>query len=494
MNRALLLLSLLGLLATAGSTQGQAQRPAIPVVVSKPATGAERLAAQDLLAMLQRIHPQDRFVLADTLPPSSPCILGGNVATDIEIQKRVSRDQFAGAESYVVTNTTEGPRQLGIIAGADPRGVACGNNPMVSYIFSDKTKPVGYLSTTVQGRDWSTMHVNDVRRLWGGEVITQAVFGADAALVPDDQRAAAAQKLMQAVFADAAGRAMDVYFADDVDTLSANPQDLIQTLPAEARFATGGGKLWLANPETAEGYRYYRTQVETLLKTYPHITTLVAWFRGGGTPWLDLKLAEMPPSWQAEYPAELARTPQTAPLWHAPQMFALGKVVRAFDRALQETGATTFTRPQSVAAGPGVRTTDDEEICRTGIQSDSPIGLTLRPILTHSTPSQPATLPAGHYRLRRLFLDPTSTAPGQRVFTVQVTPVEKLLRSSAPAPAADRIDIFQESKQADRILERTYPVALDTAGEVAVTLTPIQGQALICGAVLEPLTQSTEDN
>ena len=47
---------------------------------------------------------------------------------------------------------------------------AYGNNPMVSFTFNGKTKPVGYLSTTVKGRDWSTMHVNDVRRLWGGQV------------------------------------------------------------------------------------------------------------------------------------------------------------------------------------------------------------------------------------------------------------------------------------------------------------------------------------
>ena len=56
---------------------------------------------------------------------------------------------------------------------------AYGNNPMVSFSFNGKTKPVGYLSTTVQGRDWSTMHVNDVRRLWGGEVFDQPAFGAD---------------------------------------------------------------------------------------------------------------------------------------------------------------------------------------------------------------------------------------------------------------------------------------------------------------------------
>ena len=228
---------------------------------------------------------------------------------------------------------------------------AYGNNPMVRFTFNGKTKPVGYLSTTVKGRDWSTMHVNDVRRLWGGEVFSEPVFGAKAAQVPDDQRAAAAQHLMQQVFAHAQQRAMEVYFAVDVDTGSANPQDLILTLPEDSRFAIqtkaggmtglageGDHKFWLANPDTPAGYRYYQSQVAALMKAYPQITTLVVWFRQGRTPWMEVKVAEMPARWQEEWRAEIARTPEAEKLWHAPQVFALGKIVRAFDRALKELG------------------------------------------------------------------------------------------------------------------------------------------------------------
>ena len=215
---------------------------------------------------------------------------------------------------------------------------AYGNNPMVTYEFNGKAKPVGYLSTTARGRDWSTMHVNDVRRLWGGQVFGQAVFGAEAALGPEGQRAEAAQQLMRGVFAAAEQRAMNVYFADDVDTASANPQELIQTLPPAARFATGGGKFWLADPDTPEGYRFYQAQMEALLAAYPQITCLVAWFRGGGTPWMEFTPAEMPPRWQEEFQAEVARTPDAAKLWHTHNLFGLGKIVRACQRALKETG------------------------------------------------------------------------------------------------------------------------------------------------------------
>ena len=215
---------------------------------------------------------------------------------------------------------------------------AYGNNPMVTYEFNGKAKPVGYLSTTARGRDWSTMHVNDVRRLWGGQVFDQPIFGAGAALVPEERRAAAAQQLMRDGFSVAEQRAMDVYFADDVDTVSANPQELIQTLPEAARFATSGGKFWLANPDTPEGYRYYKAQVEALLAAYPQITCLVAWFRPGGTPWMEFTPTEMPPRWQEEFQAEVARTPEAAKLWHAQNLFGIGKIIRACQHALKETG------------------------------------------------------------------------------------------------------------------------------------------------------------
>jgi len=689
---------------------------------------------------------------------------------------------------------------------------AYGNNPMVSFTFNGKTKPVGYLSTTVKGRDWSTMHVNDARRLFGGEVFSAPVFGADAAQSPDKQRAAAAQTLMHGVFTHAEQRGMGVFFADDVDTISANPQELIRTLPEDARFAIQtqavgwmgqeAGKMWLANPDAPEGYRYYKAQVAALMKAYPQITTLVVWFRQGGTPWMEVKVAEMPPRWQEEWKTEIARTPEAETLWHAPQMFAIGKIVRAFDRALKETGhnhvqiaagtwdfkflapchrffpphvkligldynalhgrpqlgddesrqvirdvaahrpvvpviwahhddgnyigrpytpfeqfsskladakASGFgiihwtTRPldlyfkshaeqvwsatkdrplratcEDMAArlfGAGARltmggylerwvtdapnfareTTDyfidrpltnitqvvtgcrerlkliervdsaklapeqrdrvnyfrgqeefvaaffqthekfqdaqaalkkgdlaaarvamagcqpspvieqfakvsllggitrgerglvvslntrwlphivrlrqqlglepvrynfgptshdplaqlpgrftfhfDEqrriwqtlgaeetgaqpfvapkaadEICRSGIESGKPITLTLRPILAGKKDA--ATVPAGEYRVRLLMLDPSSTARGQRVFTVSVG-----------NGAADRVDIFEETGGANRVLERRWPVKLAKPGSVAVTLAPITGKALICGAVLEPVSQ-----
>lgn len=423
------------LVGVAGVSASHGQTTAIPVVVSPSASEGERLAAQDLVAGLQRIYPRERFVFGERLPNAGRGILVGNAQTDPEVMNRLGGVKPGAPESFVVTTVGEGPQQMGLVAGADARGAAYGvyalleslgagfflsydawpaprtnafsfdgwqladrplvkdrivfnwhnflsgcstwnfedwrrwtaqsrkmgynsvmvhaygNNPMVNFTFNGKPKPVGYLSTTVRGRDWSTMHVNDVRRLWGGEVFDQAVFGADAAMAPEDERVAAARHLMQQVFADAARRDLEVFLAVDVDTGTANPQELVLTLPEHARFATdarvggasglpGQGRIswWLPNPDTPEGYRYYQAQVESLLKVYPQITCLVVWFRTGGTPWMEAQLTEMPPAWQREYAVELARTPAAADLWRAPQVFALSKIVRAFDRALKEQG------------------------------------------------------------------------------------------------------------------------------------------------------------
>jgi hypothetical protein len=182
------------------------------------------------------------------------------------------------------------------------------------------------------------MHVNDVRKLFGGQVFDSPVFGADAALGSDEQREKNAKRLMRDVFAYASEREMDVYFAIDVDTDSANPQELIISLPKSARFAVNGDKFWLADPDSSEGYAFYKAQVAELVRVYPQITWLTAWFRMSGTPWVNLKFEEMPVVWQDEYKALVAKIPESKKLWQSHNMFAIGKILKAFERALKELG------------------------------------------------------------------------------------------------------------------------------------------------------------
>jgi hypothetical protein len=58
--------------------------------------------------------------------------------------------------------------------------------------------------------------------------------------------------------------------------------------------------------------------------------------------------------------------------------------------------------------------------------------------------------------------------------------------AAEPAPAQDRVDIFQAAGGANRVVTRRYPVSVAIGGEVKVTLTPRVGKAILSTAVLEP--------
>jgi hypothetical protein len=211
---------------------------------------------------------------------------------------------------------------------------AYGNNPMFTYQLNGKWKPVGYLATTRSGRDWGTQHVNDVRRLIGGEIFRSPVFGSSVAQVPEAQRGEAAMDLMKQVFAFARERALGITFALDVDTESANPQELIRTLPPSARIRSG--KFELANPDDPDAFPFYRAQVAALVTAYPQITRLAMWFRTNGTPWRNLKVEEFPSGWKTEYAAAVAKAPELKDDPHAPGMFVMSKLLRVYALALRD--------------------------------------------------------------------------------------------------------------------------------------------------------------
>jgi hypothetical protein len=92
----------------------------------------------------------------------------------------------------------------------------------------------------------------------------------------------------------------------------------------------------------------------------------------------------------------------------------------------EETGAPVFSVPDSTdfPPQPGI-SAGDREICRSGIRSRQPVDLVLAPIMRRGSRGRRDGsgnhLPPGHYRLALLMLDPESSAPGRRVFDVQVS-------------------------------------------------------------------------
>ena len=220
------------------------------------------------------------------------------------------------------------------------------NNPIFTYEFNGLEKQVGYMATTRQGRDWRTQHVNDVRRMPGGWVYDGPVFGNEAALVPDAEKVAAAKNMMRSAFQHAEDRGMGLYFAIDMDTDHSNPQEMIKTLPESARFEIQaqpikflnqqGGEFWLANPDTPEGYRFYKTQVQSLLADYPEIDAFVLWCRIQSTPWMGLTYEDLPESWKAEYDLLVEDRPEAKEYWRSVGLFGMSKLVKSYERAVKE--------------------------------------------------------------------------------------------------------------------------------------------------------------
>jgi hypothetical protein len=405
----------------------------VPIVIAPSASSVEQIAAEELSGYLEELYDGYRFPVMMELPQGGPCIAAGVVADLSALGVQLTSEAPTRAESYVVTQGSEGDRDIGIIAGADSRGVlygvyglleklgygfylsyetqpedrpqqfdfsawdvtdapltgdrivfnwhnfisgcstwnledweewivqsskmryngimvhAYGNNPMMSFAHNGETKPVGYLANSYKGRDWGTSHVNDVRRLHGGSLFNDSVFGADASRVPDADVSDTAVQLMQQVFTIAEDRGMDVTFALDVCTEQVNPQNIIMTLPEAARFYNPLFNAWLPNPDTPEGYAYFKSRIASLLEKYSQIDRLALWFRGSttqsvvGSPWRSLQPEYFPAQWQREYNQALQQTPNITNDPESPSLFAIAKIAKAAQIILQELGRDDVT-------------------------------------------------------------------------------------------------------------------------------------------------------
>jgi hypothetical protein len=217
-----------------------------------------------------------------------------------------------------------------------------GNNPIHGFRHNGVSKPLGYLSSTMKGRDWGTQHVNDVRRLYGGKVFEEPVFGSEAALAKDEMREDEAVNLMKKVFEYEDILGLRIYFAFDIDTESANPQRIIETLPEESLLRTPDG-FSLVNPETEEGMKYYTSLLNSLLETYPQIDEVVIWTRKYNpnpdwmTPVRSMTIDQFPGEWKSEYAAILDKHPEHRDDVYAPSAFVLGKIIRTFQQAITES-------------------------------------------------------------------------------------------------------------------------------------------------------------
>jgi hypothetical protein len=215
---------------------------------------------------------------------------------------------------------------------------AYGNNPMLPFEFNGQEKEVGYLSNTAKGRDWGTNHTNDVKRLFGAHsFFNDSIFGAEASKVPENTRIDAAVKLTQDAFKLADEYAMNVAFAFDIATESSVPANIVNALPEHARLKTMG--TWYPNPETSEGYDYFKAQVKQILGMYPQIDYFVPWvrYREPSTPSDWMRVEHFPDAWEKEFNYEIVNK-NLEDYTFTRSIFFIGKICKAYQKALNELG------------------------------------------------------------------------------------------------------------------------------------------------------------
>ncbi len=231
---------------------------------------------------------------------------------------------------------------------------------------------------------------------------------------------------------------------------------------------------------------------ETIVERYAHMASLQGITRGEqgliftiNTRWLNhyVRLRQQLRQEPVRY--------NFAATQHEKLAQAAGKLTFYFDRQKQlwqvlgqaETGANVFSlRERLPVISSAAAAIAEPEVFQTGIQSNDPIKLTLRPIMPKgSRPGlKPVPLAAGNYQLAILMVEPTATATGEQILDVS------LKGRSLKQSISDRVDLFDRAGGTNRAFALKYSLELLQPGTIELTLKPVRGRAFLCGAVLTP--------
>lgn len=221
-----------------------------------------------------------------------------------------------------------------------------GNSPMFQFEYNGVSKWVSRMANSKEGREWRIQHCQDIRNAIGGTLFKHDYFGSEMTVKNDVSHQTAVREFTDSIIRYASQRGMETIMAIDVDTKPALCQNVICTLPEEARIKIeipeidflnqSAENLWLPNPDTEAGYGYYKAQVQSLIHDYPTLNNICLWFRIQATPLMGLKKSDLPQKWQKEYEALLKEKPEAEKYWRSVGIFALGKVTEAYKRAAAE--------------------------------------------------------------------------------------------------------------------------------------------------------------
>ncbi len=215
---------------------------------------------------------------------------------------------------------------------------AYGNNPMFQFEYNGEKKEVGYIANSVRGCDWGIAHVNDVRRMIGGELFEDSIFGAEITKIPEEQQVTESQKLMKDVFQYAEENGMDICFAYDFDTDAASPQNIVGTLPDSVIFEVNGR--YCVRPDMKAGYDYYKAQLLKFKELYPQIDMFTIWFiRNAGLQalWREIEKEDLPADWLPDFESFQLQRPEVENYRAtAASDFAIAQIAKAIKKIIQE--------------------------------------------------------------------------------------------------------------------------------------------------------------
>jgi hypothetical protein len=177
-----------------------------------------------------------------------------------------------------------------------------------------------------------------------------------------------------------------------------------------------------------------------------------------------------------------------APTSHDPLAQSMGTFTYHFsaDREIwqclgtRETGAATFVLPDDATGiGDDPFSRRHAEIYRTGIQVEKPITLALCPIMGTGGRSAgtPAPLAASRYTLDLLMLRPSDDSPKGTAFDLAIR--------SGEATQTHRVSDDVGNGAHPRAFRLSYEVDVNASGGLEATITPVEGEIRLCGAVLE---------
>lgn len=218
------------------------------------------------------------------------------------------------------------------------------NNPLLQIVLDGHERPVGWMNSSRKGRTYAVEHIWDVRNIPGAEGLYQeAWFGSEAAKVPDAERVVASRELMAAVFEEAHRFGLKNVWAIDVDTYEAHPQEMIEAVLKPEDIIESGQRNWkLIKPDSAGGYRWHKTLIDTITSSMPAIDRLIVWVRAGNmSPGMGMDINVLPADWQADLAAQTPDLKESEDAGWKEGMCKAGiyyasKVAESWKRALDE--------------------------------------------------------------------------------------------------------------------------------------------------------------